>query len=541
MSCSACTHQEVVVNSPLYRNNLRSFAEYWISDASVRRPNSSVNLTSRRNASSCPRLRIYLAGWAVGLWVFTSQCAAETWAQQTHRALNESSLSLQQLWVMTDSPEGRLDIERPTLAKGVSGETPITMLSLDETRRRTLDESYILGASHSRLQSASYLADAAYAGVLPSLDLRAAQGRQTSTPSSRSDSVTGEALGSSSQARKELYAVVSQPLFDLSATAEIRRAAATQRASAADNAGVSGDVNYDSTAAFFGAVEAALTLKISRTQQQRLERLGKWVTERADAGGASGADRERIKARVLAAKSIVQDAIAQANQANITLSRLTGTMPQTLELPTLAASRPVGTLEDALALISTGNAAVLTARENEEAARQERRKHQARFTPTVKLELSTNRIANSGGSEGWTRDEKALVVFTLPLFSGGADYFKQRASLAKQQEYEYERLDAEREAARILQIAFSGLSSAREKINSLRKQAQAQAHVVEAFDAQLSSTTRNLLDVFDAYQQYNESQLNLVRTSVQAVLLEQQILRVTGQLASTTFSTMARE
>jgi adhesin transport system outer membrane protein len=540
MNFSERATQKLVILDSKNKSQIRSRADFWAPYASKPSVMNDVDF-STTDTRSHPSLHGHLAGWFVVFFVFTSQCAAEAQPQQTHQTLNEPSFSLQQLWLMTDSSEGRLDIHRPSLPTNVSGETPINTLSLEEARRRAFDESFILGASHSRLQSASDLANAAYAGVLPSLDLRAAQGRQTSTPSSRPDEVTGEPLDSSTQVRKELYAVLSQPLFDLSATAEIRRAAAIKRASAADNDGVSGDVNYDSTAAFFAAIEAALTLKTIKAQQERLERLGKWVTARADSGGASGADRERIQARVLAANSAVQDAIAQANQANITLSRLTGTMPQTLTLPTLADYRPVGTLDDALARVSTGNAAVLTARENEGAARQERRKHQARFTPTVKFELSTNRIANSGGVKGWTDDQKAMVVFTLPLFSGGADYFKQRASAAKQQEYEYERLDAEREAKRSLQIAFSGLASAREKINSLRQQAQAQAKVVEAFDAQLSSTTRNLLDVFDAYQQYNESQLNLIHTSVEAVLLEQQILRVTGQLATNTFNTMVKD
>jgi len=447
-------------------------------------------------------------------------------------------LSLHQLWLMTDSPGGRLEIERPTLPFEVSGEDALDTLSLTDARRRAVDESYALGSSHSKVQAATELERASYSGLLPSLDLRMARGRETSTPSSRLDDLTGKPLATSTQTRKDVYAVISQPLFDLSAVADIRNAAAVKRASSANEDGVRGDVNYDSTSAFYSAVEGALVLKLSIAQQKRLERLGGWVIARANAGGASGADRDRIQARVLAAKSSVQDAIAQANQANITLSRITGSMPRSLVLPTLAEAQPVGTLEDALSLVSTGNPAVLTARENEEAARQERRKYQAHFLPVIKFELSRNNVANSGGIEGWRDDQLAAVVLTMPLFSGGADYFKQRASLAKQQGYEYDRMDAERDARRNLQIAFSGLAAAREKIMSLRQQAQAQARVVKAFDAQLSSTTRNLLDVFDAYQQYHQSQLDLVHTSVQTVLLEQQILRVTGQLAANPFSTM---
>ncbi|MFJ2712355.1 TolC family protein [Pseudomonas sp. NPDC087346] len=483
--------------------------------------------------------RPQLAGWIVGLLVLASQCCAASQPQQINSAPSEAFLGLQQLWLMTRSPEGQLELEHPMLPKDMASEEPIDSLSLEEARRRSFDESFTLGASRSKVQASSDLARAAYAGVLPSLDIRMAKGRGNSTPSMALDEATGAPLSSSIQTQTEIFGVLSQPLFNLSAMADIRNAAAIKRASAADADGVQSDVNYDTTAAFYSAVEAALSLKISLAQQKRLEKLGEWVTARAEAGGASGADRERIKARVLAAKSAVQDALAQANQANINLSRLTGSMPRALRLPALADLKPLGTLEGALALVSDGNPAVRTARENEEAARQERRKYQGRFVPAIKLELSSNRVANAGGLEGWREERAAMVVLTLPLFSGGADYYRQRASLAKQQGYEYERLDAEREAQRNLQVAFSGLASSRDKINSLRQQAQAQAQVVAAFDSQLSSSTRNLLDVFDAYQQYNQSQLELVHTSVQSVLLEQQIQRVTGQLAANAFATMS--
>lgn len=447
--------------------------------------------------------------------------------------VNESLFGLQQLRLFANSPDGYVPISQPAALAELMGEEQVDSLTLEDARRKAHESSYSLGASRSKTSAAANLARAAYSGVLPSVNLRTARGRENSTPSSRLDDTTGEALAESTQIRKEVYAVISQPLLDLSAVSEIRRTAAVRKASEFDESGVRGDVTYDSSAAFFSAVEAELSLKLALAQQQRLERLGIWMSARAEAGGASGADRERINARVLSAKSNVEDAISQANQAYITLSQLTGTLPRQLVLPSLGSYEPVGSLEDALAMVSHANPAVLTARANEEASKQERLGYWARFTPTLKFELSTTNIDNAGGVMGWRKDERAMLVLNMSLFAGGGDYFKQRASHNKEEQYAFERLDSERTARRSLQIAYSGLSSARQKIKSLTKQAQAQAKVVEAFDAQLAITSRNLLDVFDAYQQYYQSQLELVRTSVQAILLEQQILRVTGRLGNT--------
>uniref|UniRef100_UPI000D3D64E1 TolC family protein n=1 Tax=unclassified Variovorax TaxID=663243 RepID=UPI000D3D64E1 len=492
----------------------------------------------------------------VGVGVMSMPVAA----QQSAKGATPGSASadgwvgLQQLWSTTQAGGGRLEtgvqaavLPPPGSSSGavpgapsapagrkelkeLEGSEPVDTLSLEEARRRGFAMSHLLGASQAKSRMATELARASYAGVLPSLDLRMARGHEVSTPSSRLDENTGAPLPWSSQRRKEVYGVLSQPLFNLGAVADIRRAAAVRKASELDEAGVRGDVNYDVTAAFFGVVEASLTLRLGQEQQSRLERLGEVVSARAQAGGASGADYERIRARVLAAQSAVQDAISQVNQANITLARLTGSNAAAVMLPGVGSLPSLGAVDEAVALIAQGNPAVATARANEEAARHERQGALANFSPVVKLELSDTKVLNAGGTAGWKRDQRTMVVMTMPLLSGGSDYFRQRAFLAKEEQYEAERLQAERTARQNLQIAFSGLATARQKIESLRQQRQAQERVVSAFDAQLRSTSRNLLDVFDAYQQYHQSQVELVHTSVQAVLLGQQILRVTGRL-----------
>lgn len=444
-----------------------------------------------------------------------------------------AALALQALWTMAGDKHGRLDIS-PSLADDRVRARSISVvdsMSVFDATKFGEEKSYLLGASRAKTQASVDGVHASFSGVLPSLDLRIARGKETSTPSSKLDDRTGEPLSTSSQTRVEGYAVLSQPLLDLAAVAEIRRAYAIRQASHADEAGVKGDVSYDVVAAFYGAVEASLLLQLTNAQQARLEKLWNWVSARAEAGGSSGAERERIRARVLAARSAVEDASSQLNMAAISLSRLTGGSAAALQLPTAADMPAIGTLEEALAEVGLSNAAVLTAQANQAAAKYERQAKLAKFSPVVRFELSSNKVKNSGGIPGWKEDRRAMFVMTMPLFSGGADYFGQRAALAKEQQHEFERLEAERVAEQSLQIAFSGLESARQKLESLSHQLTAQERVVAAFDAQLSSATRNLLDVFDAYQQLHQSRVDLTRTSIQAVLLQHQVLRVTGRLA----------
>ncbi|MCW5655257.1 TolC family protein [Hydrogenophaga sp.] len=463
-------------------------------------------------------------------WLLTAAMAASAQAVQGDAGAAGAGFALKQLWAISDTTDGSVALRPGNPAiDAADGSTPVEAMRFSEAQEWARQKSYVLGASQSKSQVAYELSRAALSGLLPSVEIRVGAGHETSTPSSRLDTLTGQPLPTSSQSRGEAYAVLSQPLFDLAAVAELRRARSAHRASLADEVGVRGDLGYELTASYFGAIEASLALKLTQNQLDRLNRLWNWVSSRADAGGASVADRERIRARMLSAQASVEDATAQLTQAGLSLRRLTGVAPHAVVLPDAEDAPGIASLEDALTLVSSGNAAVVTAMANEETAREERRAQLARFSPTVKFELSNSKSKNSGGIMGWKEDKRAMVILSMPLFSGGGDYFRQRAALARQEQYAFERQEAERSARHGLEVAFNGLTLARQKIDSLRHQAQAQARVVQAFDAQLNAASRNLLDVFDAYQQYHQSQMDLLRTCVQAILLNHQVLRLTGQ------------
>lgn len=408
-------------------------------------------------------------------------------------------------------------------------------ISLADANALAVARNYSLASTRARAEGASYLARESWAGLLPTVALRSAKGREISTPSSVLDPATNAVKPTDTHSREEAYAVLTQPIFNVGAISEIRRTRAVKAATEATLRGASDDAAYALVTAYFGLVESGLAMNIAKEHRERLNRLLTRISERVEAGGASIADRERIRARVLAATSAAENARGALDLALITFAKLTGVVPGQVALPNVTKDDALSSLDnmaEMAELAREDNSLVNVARHNREAAKEERRSILSNFLPRLDFQLSRNRINNAGGVLGSQVDTRGMFVLSLPLFSGFADYNRQLAIAAKEEQYRYEALDAQRNAEEGINITYSTLRASSSKLISLRQQVVANAKVVEAYEYQLTNTSRSLLDVFDAYQQLYEARNELARTSVSSALLHYQVLRTTGQLAS---------
>ncbi|MCS6763994.1 MAG: TolC family protein [Candidatus Protistobacter heckmanni] len=154
-----------------------------------------------------------------------------------------------------------------------------------------------------------------------------------------------------------------------------------------------------------------------------------------------------------------------------------------------------------------------------------------RFAPKVTVELTQSKVKNAQGAPGWQINQSAMVVVTLPILNGGTDYYQARSVAAKQEGFRYDLTDTERQVQELLNISYSSLRIAEARLNSSREELVANAAVADAYDEQLKTSNRNLLDVLDAYQRLlYQSQTDLVRISTSTLMLQYQIQRTMGAL-----------
>jgi len=375
------------------------------------------------------------------------------------------------------------------------------------------------GAQH-RLESSEYSRDAARGALLPRLDVRAGYGYGTL------DSVQPAA----SLRREESATTVRQVLFDESARNEWGRQKILTESAEFQLSSTISRAAFEGGNAFLTALQARVGIELSGDYESMLGELLRYVGERAKAGGASQADRDRVRARVANVRSGLADSRSTLTSALRDLQRVTGIEPGSLNFEGGVSLPAVQGRADALDLAKASNPELRAAWAEVDAADAERKVYRARFMPRLELELMHTRNVNVGGNESFTRDNRAMVVLTLPLLNGGTDMAQMHASGSRRDELNAKARDVERKLALEIETTYANLEATSERFDSVREELEANRKVADAFQAQLTNASRQLLDVLDAYQRLYQSRLDLSQVLIVEARNQLRLAYLTGSL-----------
>ena len=393
--------------------------------------------------------------------------------------------------------------------------------SMQEIARQALEHSLEVDAARERLASFGFVRDAARGALLPHAELRLGDGRGKLT--SVEPAVT--------LPRREVTLTLRQPLLDEPARNEWQRQRKLVASSDEQLQNAISTTLLESSNAFLAAMQASITVRLGSEYETLLAELLRYISERADAGGASKADLQRVRARVANIRTAQADGSAALKVALRNLVRLTGTMPPAVHLGLVSGGFVLpANAELANALASRQNHELLAARIESDAVQSERDGQRARFLPRMDLELSHTRIVNGAGQETLTRDTKAMVFMTVPLINGGADLAQVRAAGAHYQEMEAKAGNVERKLVQEIEAAYANLDAADQRFRSVRDELDANTSVVAAFRAQMVGSNRSLLDVLDAYQRLHQSRLDLTQVLVSEAQNQLRVAHLIGML-----------
>ncbi|MFG6487747.1 TolC family protein [Roseateles sp. BYS78W] len=393
-------------------------------------------------------------------------------------------------------------------------------LSLGDALQLAWQNSPDVAAAHYRSQSFDYTRKAARGALLPKLEARFSIGRgHFETPDSQAN------LG-----RADHSAVLSQALVDEAARHEWTRQELLAASAEAQEAGVESQTLLDTGTAWFAVLQQRVGVELGQSYEKELNELLRYIGDRVAAGGASPAERERIMARVANVRSGLADSRAALAAALRNFQRLSSVAPFGLALDAPLDLYLPANAEDAMVEAEAGNADILSSRLEQQAAESERKGDRASFLPRVAVELTHSQTRNAAGTEANQRDSKAMLVMTVPLVNGGADYARMKAAEAHRSELEARGEGTRRRVLQDLETSYANLAAATERFASVRDELEANRKVVDAFRAQLSGGNRQLLDVLDAYQRLHQSRLDIVQVVVSAAQNEWRIAHLTGAL-----------
>ena len=420
----------------------------------------------------------------------------------------------------------RVEVD-PTL-EPMRDQTRLEQADVRTSIERALAISDELAGAQARSLAQRFQIDVATGALRPRVDLRMAYGTENSRPSARIDPDAGTPLASSTHSRDDSSLVLRQPLYDAGATSERDRQRALLGSSESGVAAARDQVAVDAATAHLDVLQFSLASVFARSYRVELEKLFAQVNARVEAGGASPAEAERVKARAINARSSVIEASGSLESALLSYRRLVGAVPGSIPTDDVLSPSSLPPLEQALARARAENPGLASLRANQRAIEAEVEAARARLRPRLELEVGNYRTRGASGADGTTNEARAMLVLSWNLLSGGSDVAAANAAAARLDENRFRIRDAERRLDDALRISYNTLDAVSRRALSVREEFIANQRVIDAFRTQLLSGNRQLLDVLDAEQRLYQSRVELLRLTVLQASLTLQALRQIG-------------
>jgi adhesin transport system outer membrane protein len=259
-----------------------------------------------------------------------------------------------------------------------------------------------------------------------------------------------------------------------------------------------------------------------------MEQLQDYMSKRLEGGGASKIDLDRVRGRTLSAQAAVIENQGALESTMVSLEQLTGVRASRMVLPDRIMPVVPVTSKLAMANVYENNPGIRAARQEIAAAGEELKSARSRFSPTLAIELSQQRYAGAGGDNTLTIDRKAMLVLTMNLLNGGSDYYYQKEIGTKFVEKSNTAADVERKVKEQLEVNYRTLTAITKRSGIARQEYLTNTKVADEFLEQLSTGSKQLLDVLDAYQRAYQSRVDFAQLLFLQSDISYQILRNSG-------------
>lgn len=381
--------------------------------------------------------------------------------------------------------------------------------SLDVAIARTQEEGQISAKS------------AAWRDLGPKVDLRKSVGNGQYT------SYTGV---TTNLFRSSEAITLRQPLFNWAIFNEALRQSENAETSRLSKIATESATAYEAGSVYLSTLQSRLIIEYTQEYENHLQYLLNYMNNRVEAGGSTPADLERVKSRVENARSSISENRAGLISNLSQFVRLLGRYPQSLEVPaTLGFDIPFNQ-NDAISVANANNLELRAARSLAIATAFEKKVSESKFLPRVDLEATHDREKNPPGVTGHTTDNTVAMIMSWNIFSSGADVAARNVALSKQRENELRVENSERKLRQQLENDYSILASIDSRFTAIRSEIDSNKKVVDAFNEQLFSTNRQLLDVLDAYQRLYQSKVDVTNLLITEAQVQLQVAHYLGQL-----------
>lgn len=405
----------------------------------------------------------------------------------------------------------------------------VPVLDLPASTRAATLFSREVHVAEARFNQAEAQSKQARSFLMPTLAVRYSTGEETSTPSSVTDPLTAEPKAKSTHQRTDTSLTLRQPLLDLPSIYDWRRREKLADAKAESHKASQGDAWLSTVDAYLALTSSRLISDLALGYERQLDQLFNYVDKRAAVGASSAADRERVRARMLASQASRAQQEAGHASAAVEFLRLTNLAPQNIQLPERQDLGGVPLRADEAVRLAMENSPEVAAIKLEiRAAELDRNVAKSKFLPRLDLELSKASSENAGGPTGVQEDTRMMLVMNWNLLNGGADVHLGSEKNARLEEARYRLDDLQRKTTQSLLAQYATLDSSREQLVSGYRELEAISSAAKAMSERMFAGNQSLLDLLDVYDRLYQARTRLVILHTQELSAMAQIIRLVG-------------
>lgn len=405
----------------------------------------------------------------------------------------------------------------------------INGIDLSQAIKASMGFSRDVLVASSRLSQAEAQTGQARAFMLPSLLVNVKSGRETSSPGAQIDTTTGKEVSRSVHSRQDTSVTLRQPILDVAGLYDWKRRKVIEESRQEGVRASQGDTYVATVNAYLALTSTRIQANMAIDYENQLKELFQYIDKRAKAGAASNSDKERVRARMLSAKSArVEQEAAQA-AAGIELVRLINLSPSSLRLPELddvGLSIVPKTLDEAMPRSLEANPDISSLRAEINAASLDKNVAKARFLPTLNLEYSDTDSVHAGGQSGSQHDQRLMMVMNWSVLNGGSDWKLNDEKQARYMELTYRLDDQQRRVIQSLSAQYATLEATRERLAGGYNELDSISSAAKSMSARMVSGNQSLLDMLDVYDRYYQARTRLVTLHIQEMTAISQIARL---------------
>lgn len=398
---------------------------------------------------------------------------------------------------------------------------------VDFVQKAVLNNPDVLTRWHN-FQAAVSETAAAEGGFYPQLDVTVDGGRER-----------GMSTGSSYSVNTKTGSVtLTQLLYDGFATLnEVRRLNNAQLSRYYELLDASETAALEAARAFYDVSRQRKLFELTEDNYVRHRTAFEQIKLKVEAGVGRRVDLEQAAGRLALSESNLTLDNANVHDASARFQRIIGELPpaKIRKSPSQAklAKKILPNAADALLSVAVeSHPAILAAVENVRSSRYDLYGREAKYQPTVKLNITQSHSKNMAGVDGTTGNASAKIMLNWNLFSGGSDSARS-AQYAKKLDAARDMRDkACRDIRMNLAIAYNDISKLKEQLNYMDQHQLSIEKARVAYQKQFEIGQRSLLDLLDTENELYQARRSYNNAEYDLAIAAARTLAGMGQLVS---------